>query len=110
MADTYQNIIQFKNASANTLEAAYTVPSATVAKIGSLTVCNKSDTADVVDITHAIAGAADADKQYIFSQLPLGARETVTLEKLIILAATDVLRFKSQNGTSVINGWGVLTT
>ena len=111
MADAFQNLIQFKPAVANTLEAANTaVPSATTWKIGSLSICNKGDTADVIDLTHAVGAAADSDKQYIFSQLPLGARETVTIEKLIVLAATDILRFKSQTGTSVLNAWGSVST
>lgn len=109
MADTWKNIVQFKPAVANTLETAYTATGVT-AKIGSITICNKGDSADIVDLSHAIAAAADSDKQYLFSQLPLGARETVTIEKLIILAPTDLLRFKSQTGSSVINGWGTEST
>lgn len=111
MAEVFQNVMQFKPVSAATLEVACgPVAASTTYKIASLTICNKSDTSDVVDLTHAVAGAIDADKQYIFTQLPLGPRETVSIEKLIILNATDVLRFKSQTGSSVINAWGSVAT
>lgn len=111
MAEVFQNIVQFKAAVADTLEVACgPVPSETTYKIGSLSICNLGNTADVIDLSHAIAAASNSDKQYIFTQLPIGAKETVSIEKLIVLAETDVLRFKSKTGFSVINGWGSVST
>lgn len=109
MADTPKCLGQL-NPSATTLTALYTVPAATATVVSTISVCNRSATPTAFRLSHAIAGAADNDKQYIAYDTAIGANETITLTLGIAMAATDVLRFYATLATLSANAWGVEIT
>jgi len=74
------------------LTAIYTVPAATQAVVSSIVVCNRSATPTAFRISVAIAGAADANQQYIAFDVPIGANQIVSQTLGIGLATTDVVR------------------
>lgn len=109
MADTYQSIYQSKPAAGveTTLAA---VPAATTYRIVNLIVTNVSDTLDDFTLRHCVAGVANDDKQILFSNAEVGARDTVTFQALICMAATDTLKLTSTSGNISLNAYGIVTT
>jgi hypothetical protein len=99
--------------SATVLTDAYTVPGATSATVSTLTACNHhNSTADTIRISIAVAGAANTDEQYIVGGdtsggLSVIANDTFAMTIGITLAATDVVRVYSTNGTTSFNIFGV---
>lgn len=106
MADTLKCLGQ-SAPSATTLTDLYTVPGATSAIVRSITICNRSATATSFRISVAIAGAADATKQYTHYDVSIGGNETIAVELAITLAATDVLRCYATLATLSFNAFGV---
>ena len=96
--ETYKVLAQ-DDPSASTLTDLYTVPAATEAVVSSIVVCNTAQQGSPSDafirISIAIAGAADADKQYIVRDIKLLKNETLPLTIGVTLAATDVIRIFS---------------
>ncbi len=109
MADVYQNIYQSKPAAGveTTLTA---VPLSTTYRIVNLIVHNSSDSLDDFTLRHCVAGAANDDKQLLFSNAEIGAKDTVTFQALICMAATDTLKLTSTNGNISLNAYGIVTT
>lgn len=101
---------------AATLTTLYTVPAATSATCSTITACNHSNTtADTIRVSVQIAGAADATKQYIFggstsAGLSVAANDTFAATFGITLAATDVVKCYSTNGTTSFNLFGAEET
>lgn len=99
---------------AATLTTLYTVPASTQTTVSTITVCNRSGTVvDQVRISIAPAGAADAAAQYIYGGnatagvgLAVSVLDTFSATLGITLAATDVVRVYSVNGTSTFNIFG----
>lgn len=106
MAQQRQTLGQSKPA-ATTLTALYTVPAGKQATVSSVTCCNQSTSNDTLRISVAVAGAADATKQYLFYDLPIPANDTFTLTIGITLAATDILRCYSGSGNVSFNAFGI---
>lgn len=96
--------------SATVLTDTYTVGGATQATVSSITVCNQSSTPDVFSVSVAVAGASDTPAQYIYSDIVIPGNDTFTATLGITLAATDVVRCLSQNGTTSFNLFGVEST
>lgn len=96
--------------SAATLTALYTVPAGKQVAVSTITACNVSSSEDLIRISVAIAGAANADKQYLYYDLPLqGAsseRNTFAATLGVSLAATDVVRVYSRDGNTSFNLFG----
>ena len=88
------------------LTDSYTVPAATSTVISSLTVVETSGAADTFRISVAVAGAVDGLVQYIYYDLPITANDTFIATVGITLAATDVIRVYSANGTCSFNFFG----
>ena len=109
MASTYKTLAQ-NIPSATTLTAAYTVPAATSSVLSTVTVCNEANTATTYRLSVALAGAADATKQYIAYDVALAANSTQTLTLGITLATTDVFRVYSASGSVAFNVFGVELT
>lgn len=105
MANTWKSLGQVQPA-ANTLTDAYTVPGATSAVVSSICCANDSDQPSRVRITHAIAGAADADAQTFVPKTKIPAREPYILTIGPTLAATDKIRVWSDTGKVAFNIWG----
>ena len=95
---------------AQTLTTLYTVPGATSTTVSSVVVCNQGPVAGAFRLSVAIAGAADAQQQYIYRDLPIAAADTFVATLGLTLAATDVVRCYSANGTSSFNLFGVEVT
>lgn len=93
--------------SAATLTDIYTVPAATSAAISTIVIVNRSATATAFRIAVAVAGAADATKQYLFYDEPIGGNQTITLTAGLTLATTDVLRAYATLATLSFSAFGV---
>src|SRR5262245_39793214 len=77
---------------ATTLTPLYTVPAATSAVISSVYVCNRSATGTSFRISVAQGGAADANAQYLYFDMPIQGNDTMEATVGLTLATTDVLR------------------
>ena len=89
-----------------TLTTAYTVPGATDATVSSIVVCNRNASSVTIRISHAIAAAADADKQYLVSDVTVLPNETKTFVLGITLAATDLIRVYASATLVAFNIYG----
>lgn len=102
MALTIKTPSQLKPAAA-TLSDLYTVPAATTAVVSTINVCNQSATVDTVRISVAVGGAADDPKQYELYDVPVDGNNALPITCGWTLAATDVVRVRSANGTCSFN-------
>lgn len=109
MADTIKVLAQAYPA-AQTLTAAYVLPTLTHATISSLTICNRSSAHDHFRVAVAVAGAADTPKQYIYYDTRVEGNDTFIATIGGTLGPTDVLRVYSKLGTSSFNVFGVEST
>lgn len=91
MATTRKKLAQ-SNPSAITLTDAYTVPASTTGIVTTITVANRSATGTSFRISHAVAGAADDNAQYLYYDAPIGGNDTFQVTTAIPMATTDVLR------------------
>lgn len=96
--------------SATTLSAIYTVPGATSTTVSSVVVCNRGGSSTTFRISVAVAGAADATKQYIYYDLPIPANDTFIATIGVTLATTDILRGYAGNGNLTMQAFGVEVT
>lgn len=95
---------------ATTLTDFYTVPGATATVFSTVTVCNQNAASIKFRISVAVAGAADAAKQYLYYDSVLVANGSVTLTLGITLAATDVMRIYADTTNVSFNAFGVEVT
>lgn len=109
MADTYKVLGQ-SNPVVTTLTDLYTVPAATSVVASTLVITNRSATATSFRASVAIAGAADANQQYIAYDVPIAGNETIALTIGITLAATDKVRVYATLATLSFNLFGVEKT
>lgn len=109
MAETLKVLFQ-SNPVAATPTDAYTVPGATSTVVSSIVICNRSATPTTFRISVAIAGAADANQQYLYRDHPIGANETFVATLGITLAATDKVRVYATLATLSFNGFGAEET
>lgn len=91
---------------AATLTVLDTVPALKAHVISSVTICNQSGVDDHFRIAVAVAGAADALKQYSYYDCLVPGTETFVATIGWTLAATDELRCYSTNGTCSFNAFG----
>jgi hypothetical protein len=105
VAETYKSLGQAIPAAA-TLTTLYTVPAATNTVCSTIKACNQS-TATTIRVSIAVAGAADATKQYVYYDLPLAANDTYSATEGWALQATDVVRCQSASGNVSFNLFGV---
>jgi hypothetical protein len=103
---TYKNLAQV-NPNATTLTDGYTVPASTSAVLSSVIVANRAAAPTAFRIAHAVAGAADNNKQYLFYDVAIAANATHTYVLGITMAATDVLRVYATLATLSFNVYGV---
>ena len=109
MAETRKVLGQL-NPSAATLTDLYVVPGSTEAIVSTLTVVNRSSTATSFRVSVAIAGAANADKQYIYYDLPIGGNDSFAATLGLTLAATDKVRVYATLATLSFNLFGIQLT
>lgn len=77
---------------ATTETTLYTVPASTSTVVSSLVVANRGAVADAFRVSVAVAGAATANKDYLFYDIPIAANDTFIATIGITLATTDVVR------------------
>jgi hypothetical protein len=106
MADTLK-ILGQSNPNATTLTDLYTVPSSTSATVSSIVVCNRSSTATSFRISVSIAGAAIANEQYLYYDVPIAGNDTFVATLGITLATTDKVRVYATLATLSFNAFGV---
>lgn len=95
--------------SAGVLTTLYTCPAATRVVISTITMCNKGSV-DYFRLSIGIAGAADADGQYIYYDLPIQGTDTFACTFGITLGPGDVVRVYSQAGNMDFIAFGVERT
>lgn len=109
MAESYKVLAQV-NPLAATLTDAYTVPAVTSAVISSLVVANRGAATIKYRISVAVAGAADNNKQYLFFDVEILKRSSVSVVLGITLQTTDVIRVQTDAATTSFNIFGVEIT
>jgi hypothetical protein len=109
VAETYKVLGQ-SNPAATTLTDLYTVPGATSVVSSSIVVCNRGSGTIKFRISVAVAGAADDNKQYLFYDTPLQKNSSMTVVLGITLAATDVVRVRTDVATASFNIFGAEVT
>jgi len=109
MANTLKTLSQTAP-SATTLTDSYTVPGATQAVVSSVVVCNRSATATSFRISVAVAGAADATKQYLYYDVPIAGNDTFVATIGVSLGAADVVRVYATLATLSFNVFGAEVT
>lgn len=97
------------NPAATTLTALYTVPALTTAVSSTITVCNQG-VATSFRISVAVAGAADAPKQYIAFDVDLALKEVRAFTLGVTLGAADVVRVYAGTATVSFNIFGAETS
>lgn len=102
MADTLKVLGQAQfTGTPGTPAALYTVPALTSAIVSSVVVCNTDTSPRTFRVSVAVAGAANATSQYIAYDVPIRAKETITLTLGISLATTDVVRYDADVASKV---------
>ena len=88
----------------------YVVPSGGKAEGLALMVANRAQAVGSIRISHAIAGAADNNSQYLYwgQSIQIGETLSIVLPK-VVLASTDVLRVTAFGSLS-FNLYGTETT
>jgi len=76
---------------AATLQAIYTVPSATQAVASTLSVCNLGSTASTIRVAVQPAGASISDEHYIVYDSTINANDSLFLTIGLALGATDIV-------------------
>lgn len=97
MAETLKVLAQ-SAPSGVSLTDAYTVAASTSAVVSSLIACNQATSPAKIRVSVAVAGAADATKQYIYYDALIAAHDTFAASLGFTLATTDVVRVYSDNG------------
>lgn len=105
MADTFKVLGQAFPLE-RVLTDAYTVPGATSTVVSTFKAANQAATATTFRVTVAVAGAADEAKQCIYPDVALAANDTFSATEGWTMAATDVVRVQSANGSVSFNIFG----
>lgn len=105
MMDTFKPLGQlYPSAGVDT--TLYTVPGATRTVVSLIKACNQGVSETTFRLRIAIAGAVAEEKQYLFYDQPLQAKESVSCVEGIALAATDLVAVSSANGMVSFNVFG----
>lgn len=88
---------------AGVLTDLYAVPQGKSAVVGSIHACNHSSSDDSVRVSIASGGGPDDPKHYIYFDLVVSALSTFLATYGGTLAAGDVIRCLSRNGTTSFN-------
>lgn len=109
MADTLKVLGQtLPNAA--TLTDHYNVPAATTATISTMIATNQGASKAKIRVSIAVAGAADALKQYLLYDATLKPYAALPLTIGIALGALDVIRVWSDTGQVSFNTFGAQVT
>ena len=103
MSDIWGALAQSAPA-ATTLTDAYTVPQDSHATV-EVVACNRGSGA-VIRLSHAVAGEADAAKQYLLWDFAIGAGESVVTARFTV-KSTDVIRVHASTADVTFNINGI---
>lgn len=106
MTFTYKTLGQQAPA-AGTPADLYAVPGATSAIVEGITVCNQSAAATTFRLSVSVGGGATASKDYLAFDTEIGGNAVVNLNAVATMAAGDVLRCQSGDGSLSFNAFGV---
>lgn len=95
--------------SATTETDLYTVPSGKVTTCSALSVCNRSGAGITFRISVSVAGAATANKDYLYYDHTLGANDTIHVCIGLTLSETDKVRVYASTGDASFSLFGVET-
>jgi len=109
MANVYK-ILGQNSPSATTETVLYTVPAATSTVCSSLSICNRGATQTTFRISISQAGAATANKDYLYYDVTLAGNDTLIATIGVTLATTDVIRVYSGNSNLSFQVWGTQIT
>ena len=105
MANVYK-ILGQSSPAATTPADLYTVPAATSAVCSSLSICNRGTTQTTFRVSISAAGAATANKDYLYYDVTLAGNDTFIATIGVTLATTDVIRVYSGNSNLSFQVWG----
>ena len=105
MANTYK-ILGQSAPSATTETDLYTVPSSTSAVCRSIVICNRGTTVTTFRVSISPAGAATANKDYLYYDVTLAGNDTFIATVGITLATTDKVRVYAGNANLSFNLFG----
>ena len=105
MANYYKVLAQ-SNPSANTLTAAYTVPSSTSTVVSTVVITNFGPSPASYRISVRPAGASIAQRMFIAYDITIPALDSTALTLGITLATTDVVDVYSSTGLVNFNIFG----
>ena len=106
MADTIRVLGQLSPA-ADSESALYTVPAGYSAIISSLFVCNRSSSGTTFRVAVDVGGTGTTEKDHIYFDLPIAAKDTFIATAGISLASGDVIRVHAMNGGLSFNLFGM---
>ena len=105
MGNVYK-ILGQNSPSATTETDLYTVPSATSTVCSSISICNRGATQTTFRISISAAGAATANKDYLYYDVILAGNDTFIDTIGLTLATTDKIRIYSGNSSLSFQVWG----
>jgi hypothetical protein len=105
MGNVYK-ILGQSSPSATTETDLYTVPSATSTVCSSLSICNRGGTQTTFRVSVSAAGAATANKDYLYYDVTLAGNDTFVATIGVTLATTDKIRVYSGNSSLSFQVWG----
>lgn len=105
MATTYKVLGQLEPA-ATTETTLYTVPASTEAVCSTLSVCNNGSADGTFRVRIKVNNAADDDKQFVFYDYGVAAKDTRTFTIGITLGAADVFVVYSSVATMSFSLFG----
>lgn len=109
MATSYECLAQLVPATGGAYENLYTVPASTQIVISALHVANNTGADDTFFVRLKVAGAADDDKQVLYSS-QVQAGDAMPVMAGYCLNATDELEVASTNGAVAFNLFGAKLT
>ena len=74
--------------------------------VSALMVCNNSVVPDTITVRICVGGAANNNKQLLFSGTPVGPNGVINLTAGLTLANTDIIKVTSTNGTCAFQLFG----
>jgi hypothetical protein len=96
MPNVYKILGQF-SPSATTSTDLYTVPAATSTVCSSISICNRGGTQTTFRVSISPAGAAIANKDYLYYDVTLAGNDTFIATIGVTLATTDKIRVYAGN-------------
>ena len=105
MGNVYK-ILGQNSPSATTETDLYTVPSTTSTVCSSISICNRGATQTTFRISISAAGAATANKDYLYYDVILAGNDTFIATIGLTLATTDKIRVYSGNSSLSFQVWG----